>query len=898
MRKFRFPHTSKWLIVVALIVLFLLWRCSALLVDWLWFSQLGYQAVFYKLFLSKLALGFVPGLIAFVFFALNLRLVFRKLTSVSEDKQKIEYLFGQKMVWPRKYLRWGEWSLAVFLAIPFALSCALIWDDFFRFFWGNEVGTLDPLYAKDLGFYLFRLPFWEVLQNSFTGLAFVAFALVLAFNFAVLYEQSGSRWVRHPQALVNRQLVVLLVLFLVGYGCGFFLDRYELLYSAAGVVYGAGYTDQQIVRYGLWVMVGASSLLALILIGAFLTRRVIVGIWAVGGYFVLMLAVLTIVPLVIQNFIVVPNELELESPFLQREITFTRAAYGINELEELSYPALSDLNWTDLEANQQTLRNVRLWDWRPLLQTFRQLQEIRLYYQFYEVDADRYQLNGDYRQVMISARELAAELPERADTWVNRTLQFTHGYGLAMSLAAQEGEEGTPTFLVQDLPPTTSYDLQIDQAGIFYGERMSGYRIVNTGAWELDYPRGDENVYTRYQGQGGIQLDSFWKKLLFAWEFSDINILLSDYLNDQSRIQIRRQVRQRVARLAPFLRLDADPYLVLADKRLFWVQDAYTVSDRYPYSEPYASRFNYIRNAVKVVVDAYDGSVAFYAVEPDDPILKVYQRLFPAMFRPLDEMSEELRRHLRYPEDLFRIQVEKFNRYHMRISQVFYNNEDLWTLPREKYAGDAIAMEPYYILMRLPGEERLEFLLMLPLTPQGRDNMIAWVAARSDQPDYGKLLVYKLPKEKLILGPMQVEAMIDQDPTISRQLSLWDQRGSKVIRGNLLVIPIGHSFIYVEPVFLIAEGNNIPQLRRVIVAYGDKVAMEPTLDQAIAVLFDRQTVSMMDQPQSVVGPVGQDSLQEVRVNFEAAQQALQNGDWQEFGRAMERLQQYLEKQAP
>ncbi len=898
MRKFRFPHAGKWLIAIILIALFLLWRCSALLVDWLWFSQLGYQTVFYRLFLSKLVLGIVPGLIAFVFFALNLRLVFRKLTSVSEDRQKIEYLFGQKMVWPRKYLRWGEWSLAAFLAIPFALSCALTWDDFFRFGWGGDIGSLDPLYAKDIGFYLFRLPFWEVLQNSFTGLAFVAFALVLAFNFAVLYEQSGSRWVRHPQALINRQLVVLFVLFLIGYGCGFFLDRYELLYSAAGVVYGAGYTDQQIVRYGLWVMVGASSLLALILIGAFLARRVIVGIWAVGGYLVLMLAALTVVPLVIQNLMVVPNELELETPFLQREISMTRAAYGINELDELSYPALSDLKWTDIQENRQTLRNIRLWDWRPLLQTFRQLQEIRLYYQFYEVDADRYMLDGDYRQVMISARELAGELPERADTWVNRTLQFTHGYGLAMSLAAQEGEEGAPTFLVQDLPPVTKYDLEIDQAGIFYGEMMAGYRIVNTGVEEFDYPKGDENVYTRYQGKGGILLDSFWKKLLFAWEFGDINILLSSYLNDESRIQIRRQVQQRVARLAPFLRLDADPYLVLADKRLCWIQDAYTVSDRYPYSEPYGNQFNYIRNAVKVVVDAYDGSVAFYAVEPDDPILKVYQRLFPAMFRPLGQMSDELRRHLRYPEDLFRIQVEKFNRYHMRIPQVFYNSEDLWTLPSEKYAGNAIAMEPYYILMRLPGKERLEFLLMLPLTPQGRDNMIAWVAARSDQPDYGKLLVYKLPKEKLILGPMQVEAMIDQDPTISRQLSLWDQRGSKVIRGNLLVIPIGHSFIYVEPVFLIAEGNNIPQLRRVIVAYGDRVAMEPSIDQAIAFLFGQQIVRATDQPQSVVSPAGQDSLQEVRVNFEAAQQALQNGDWQEFGRAMERLQQYLEQQVP
>lgn len=388
-----------------------------------------------------------------------------------------------------------------------------------------------------------------------------------------------------------------------------------------------------------------------------------------------------------------------------------------------------------------------------------------------------------------------------------------------------------------------------------------------------------------------MPIDAFWKRLLFAWELSDINILLSGYLKPDSRLQLRRRVQDRVAHLAPFLEYDSDPYLVLADKKLYWIQDAYTISSRYPYAEPYRGQLNYIRNSVKVVVDVYQGSAAFYTMQPEEPVLGVYRQAFPGVFRPFDEMPAELRRHLRYPEDLFRIQVAKYNRYHMTIPQVFYNNEDLWALPQEKYAGDPIPMEPYYILMRLPGEKRLEFLLMQPLTPQNRNNMIAWMAARCDEPDYGRLLVYKLPKEKLIFGPMQVEAMIDQDPVISRQLSLWDQRGSQVIRGNLLVIPLDHSFIYVEPVYLIAEGNNIPQLRRVIVAYNDRIAMEPTLEKAVAAVFG-PTPAASVEPSAATGS---QRFQEAQDVFNRAQKALQSGNWQQFGRAMEELQKKLEE---
>jgi uncharacterized membrane protein (UPF0182 family) len=894
-------HRFGWIVAATIIILFLLGRFSAVLVDWLWFAELGYKVVFRRLLLLRLALGAVAGLAAFVFLGFNLKVAFRRALAGGMRAESagnvVEIFPGEKYRIPPPLLQWGAWLLAAFVAIPFGLYFGEQWDAVLRYLWGEPVGRVDPIYGRDLGFYLFDLPFLQIMQNNLTFLAFLAFAAVLGLVVLTgLVRRKGQGFAppRRPAAL---HLALTCLLFMAGQGWGYVLERYELLYSVSGAVHGAGYTDLQVVRLGLWAMAAASVALGLTVLLGYRRNWLRLAVWGAGGYLVLLVALLMAAPWAVQSFIVEPNELELETPFLQHEIAFTREAYGIDRVEERAYPALSDLSREQVSANRQTLRNIRLWDWRPLLQTFRQLQEIRLYYQFYEVDIDRYRLDGEVRQVMLSARELAPELPERADTWVNRTLQFTHGYGLVMSLAAQEGEEGTPAFLVQDLPPKTSRGLELEKPAVFYGEKMPGYRIVNSGVEELDYPKGDENVYTRYSGKGGIRLDAFWKKLLFAWEFSDLSILLSDYLQEDSRLQMHRRVQERVGSMTPFLHLDSDPYLVLSEGRLFWFQDAYTVSDRYPYAESYRGRLNYIRNAVKAVVDAYDGTVALYMMQPDEPVLRVYRRAFPGIFRPLEEMPADLRRHLRYPEDLFRIQVDKYSRYHMTSPQVFYNNEDLWTLPQEKYAGDPVPMDPYYILMRLPGEERLEFLLMLPLTPRNRNNMIAWMAARCDEPDYGRLLVYKLPKDKLILGPSQVEAMIDQDPVISRQLSLWDQRGSRVIRGNLLVIPLDHSFIYVEPVYLIAEGNNIPQLRRVIVAYNERVAMEPTLEQAVAAVFGPPAAALPEPeapvPSRAVPPAW---WEEARASFERAQRALQEGNWQAFGRAMGELQELLRRE--
>jgi hypothetical protein len=491
------------------------------------------------------------------------------------------------------------------------------------------------------------------------------------------------------------------------------------------------------------------------------------------------------------------------------------------------------------------------------------------------VDVDRYHLADGYHQVMLSTRELAAELPAKAQTWVNQNLQFTHGEGVVMNFVSKITPGGFPEYLIDNVPPeATDPALKTAQPAIYYGEATPGSKIVATGVKEFDYPQGNQNVYASYEGKGGIPLDSFGKRLLFAWTQADINILFTSYLKPESRIQIWRNVQERVSQIAPFLKLDADPYPVVSEGKQYWIQDAYTISDRFPYSNPHREGFgaglNYIRNSVKVIVDMYDGTVSFYVMDPDDPVLAVYQRAFPGVFKDLRDLSPDLKLHLRYPQDLFAIQANQFATFHMTDPQVFYNREDLWVPPHEKYDGKVAPMEPYYILMKLPGSDQLEFLIMSPYTPQNRDNMISWLAARCDFPDYGKMLFYELPKEKLIYGPNQISAMIDQNTLISQQLTLWDQKGSGVIRGKLVVIPIENAFLYVIPLYLRAEGANFPQLKRVIAATGNKVVMEPTLDEALSALFSSPGV-----PQSTAqAPLRNTVLDQARGQLAEVQKAI------------------------
>jgi uncharacterized membrane protein (UPF0182 family) len=875
-------------VVVAILILVAV--ISGWIERWLWMRQLDYAGIFWTLLSVQWAMFIAAFLVGFCYVWINLRATASRSAAAGEFETS-----ARSQLHPSSSrASVGIFTASALIGLIFALQYYLQWDTWLRFRYGGSFGLADPLFGVDAGFYVFRLPFYELIQNSLTALALITFAAVLVsyVYFGLLQVSRGRRLEGSGIALPH--LSVLLFVLVASWAWGFYLDLYELLYSNVGVVYGAGYTAVHVTRVSIWTMIGASVVLCALL--AFLAFRPRIRLAAAsGGVYVALYAVfIFLIPGLVQKFSVEPNELRYETPYLTRNIDFTRKAFKLDAIQEVSYPALSDLTQEAIARNEETIQNVRLWDWRPLLQTYRQTQEIRLYYQFYDVDVDRYHLPDGYHQVMLSARELSPELPEKARTWVNQYLQFTHGYGLVMSFVSKIIGGGFPDYLIKDIPPESAFDLTIRQPAIYYGEAMPGYRIVATGVDEFDYPKGNQNVYTRYGGKGGIPIDSLWKRLLFSWTQSDINILLTSYLAPESRIQIWRRVHERVSKITPFLRLDHDPYAVLSEGRLYWIQDAYTISDRFPYSTPYGGNFrenlNYIRNSVKVVVDMYDGTVSFYVMDPDDPILSAYGRAFPGVFRDLGTLPEDLKRHLRYPEDLFSIQADLYRTFHMTVPQVYYNQEDLWVLPQEKYAGTAIPMEPYYILMKLPGTDRLEYLLMTPFTPQSRDNMIAWMAARCDFPDYGRILVYQLPKEKLIYGPMQIEAMIDQNALISEQLSLWDQRGSRVIRGNLIVIPIENSFMYVEPVYLTAEGTNIPQLIRVIVVSGDKVVMQPTLDQALVAVFGGPQQQM--QPTTTT-PRKQQSLERARLQFQEAEKAMQQGDWEKFGKAMGELKQLL-----
>jgi uncharacterized membrane protein (UPF0182 family) len=574
--------------------------------------------------------------------------------------------------------------------------------------------------------------------------------------------------------------------------------------------------------------------------------------------------------------------------------------YNLQQITVKPFPTGQDLTFQELQTHTPTIDNIRLWDWQPLIDIYRQLQEIRTYYTFHDVDIDRYMLNGASQQVMLSARELKpALLPPNAQTWVNRHVLFTHGNGVVMSPVTRKEPEGLPILYLQDIPPVSTGGPTIRESRIYYGEETDDYVIVKGTTPEFDYPKGKENIYAMYDGTGGVPIGGLARRLLFAWYFKDLNLLLSNYITADSRIMLRRTIQDRVRTIAPFLRLDHDPYMVISAGRLLWLQDAYTTSRDFPYSRPFPELgLNYIRNAVKVVIDAYNGTVDLYVVDPTDPITATYQRIFPGLFKPLAAMPPELQRHIRYPEDLFLIQAHVYQTYHMDTPEVFYNREDLWQFPRVQAAEEMATMAPYYIIMRLPEEPGAEFFLMVPMVPSKRDNMIAWLAARCDLPDYGKLIVYEFPKEKLVYGPFQIEARINQNTEISQQISLWNQTGSRVIRGNLLVIPIATSVLYVSPLYLRAETGQLPELKRVIAAYGDRVVMEETLPGALRALF-RETVPPTEVPAAqasppLAGPAA-DRAPEALNAYNQAMERLKAGDWGGFGVALDTLRRLLEE---
>ncbi|MDZ4230238.1 MAG: UPF0182 family protein, partial [Dehalococcoidales bacterium] len=796
--------------------------------EWLWFSNLGYGSVYTTILWTKVAVFFIAA----ITFAL---LLLGNMVLATRLAPKTETHF-----WPWAIVRQLQSILrinvilgTILLSVIFGMVAQSNWQLILRFFNAQPFGVSDPAFHREIGFYVFSLPFLNLLQGWLVGALIIT---ILASGGVYFLSYAAQRLKFDYSRAVVAHIGALAVATLGLIAWGYWLGIWELVFSPQGVVFGATYTDLNARLPAQWILIGVVFIFMGLLVVSIMRRNLRWPLYGIGGWIVVAVIVTGIFPGIVQRFQVEPSEMVRERPYIEYNIRFTRDAFALNRIEEQAFPAEDMPRQQDLTLNEATINNIRLWDPRPLKDTYNQVQSFRLYYDFNDVDIDRYAIDGKYRQVMLSARELSAEkLSVEAQTWLIRKLQYTHGYGLTLSPVNEITPQGLPVLMVKDIPPVGN--INIERPEIYYGEKTNEYVLVKTSTQEFDYPRGDENVYTHYQGEGGVTLNGFFRRLVYAWQLGDLNILISNELTPESRVLYYRNIRERVNHLAPFLKLDNDPYLVVIDGRLFWIQDAYTTTERYPYSQPIAGGINYIRNSVKAVIDAYNGDVTFYVTDPDDALIRTYQAIFPGLFTPAGQMPESVRAHLRYPEDMFNVQAMVYQTYHMRDARVFYNKEDLWAVPREFYADRDQPMESYYIIMRLPGEEREEFLLMLPFTPVNKNNTIGWLAARSDGENYGKLLAYLFPKERLVYGPNQIENRIQQDTVITEQLALWSRGGSRVIRGNLLLIPIGESILYVEPVFLQADTQGLPELKRVIVAAGDRIAMRPTLAESLAVIF-------------------------------------------------------------
>ncbi len=882
------------LILAGVLTLFILLNVSkGLYSEWLWFSSLGYGSVYATILKTKVMVFFSAAIIFFVLFFGNLVLATRLAP-------KTEAHF-----WPwaivRQLQQVSRWSIIIgiaLLSLIFGLIAQGNWEVILRFFNGQPFGVTDPVFNREVSFYVFSLPFLHLLRGwllSALIVTLVGSAGVYFISYTV--QRLKFDFARSILAHIGGLVIAILGLFAWGYWLGI----WELVFSERGVVFGAGYADMHAKLPAQWILLSVVLICVGLVLVSIWRRKFRWFLYGIGGWIVIAIIAGAIFPAIVQRFQVEPSELARETTYIDYEIEFTREAFALNRIDEQSFPAEEAPTPQDIAQNEVTINNIRLWDPRPLKDTYNQIQSLRPYYDFNDVDVDRYIIDGEYRQVMLSARELSGEkLAEEAQTWVNRKLQFTHGYGMVLSPVNEVSAQGLPILLVKDIPPVGNFDIERPQ--IYFGEKTDGYVIVRTNTEEFDYPKGDENVFGQYEGKGGVSLNGFIRRLVYAWQFGDLNILISGELTSESRVLYYRNIQQRVSQLAPFLELDSDPYLVVIEGRLFWIQDAYTTSDRYPYSRPVGG-INYIRNSVKVVIDAYNGSVTFYVTEPDDALIRTYQTIFPQLFIPVEQMPEPLRAHLRYPEYMFKTQASVYQTYHMRDARVFYNKEDLWAVPREVYFGSEQAMEPYYIIMSLPGEQKGEFLLMLPFTPANKKNTISWLAARSDGDNYGKLLLYRFPKERLVYGPSQIENRIGQDTVITEQLALWGRGGSRVIRGNLLLIPLGESILYVEPVFLQAETGGLPELKRVIVVAGEQIAMELTLEESIAAIFGAEMPPTEPEPPAPPEPEEPvaveiaNLIEEAQQHYNQAQEYLKVGDWAGYGEELDALKAVLERLA-
>lgn len=889
---------NRFYLVVAAVVLLLPAIISLihLYTDWLIFVETGYTSVFTTTLGVKIGVGLGAAAVMLACALVNLFIVNRSEFPRSPFVFEGGNLYQLKINELQRFSKPLGLAAAVILAFFAGQWAVLHWEKVLLYTNSVTVGIADPVVGKDLGFYLFSLPLLEVVK-AFAGFVLLSTAILVG---AAYYFRGGIALTERGVSVaprVRKHLAVLAGLFLLAVAAGFYVDAFRLLLSGEGTVHGAGYADvnARLPLYRLLAVV--TPLAAVVMVSGVWKGRWRLAMAGPAAVLVLYLGGISLYPGLLQKFKVAPNELDLETPYIANNIKFTRLGYDLDAVETVPFDVDYRLSAADIEANEATIRNIRLWDHAPLLRTYSQLQQIRTYYKFFDVDNDRYTVNGRYTQVMLSPRELSYnDLPSRS--WINERLIFTHGNGLTFGPVSRISKEGLPEFFVKDIPAVSLTDITVTRPEIYFGEMSNEYVIVKTKVPEFSYPTATGNINTTYAGSGGVPLDSFLRKVLFAARFRTEKLLLSSDITPESRILFYRNVSERVKAVAPFLRYDGDPYMVVSDSgRLKWFIDAYTFSDRLPYSKPLKGGINYMRNSVKVVVDAYDGSVEFFLSDPGDVLAKVYGRAFPELFKPLSAMPEDLRKHIRYPHQFLRIQAAMYSAYHMTDPKVFYNKENLWEVPA---LGDQ-PMEPYYTIMKLPGENKEEYILLLPFTPSKRDNLAAWLTARCDEPNYGKLRAYTFPRDRLIYGPKQVDARINQDSFISQQLTLWSQRGSEVIRGSMLVIPIEKSLLYVQPLYLAAADKGLPELRRVIVAYGDEVVMEENLELALQRIFGGRkapaAVPAAAAPSQQSDASSSQLAREAMSIFERATDLQRQGDWAGYGEELRRLRQVLQQMA-
>lgn len=904
-RKPRIPfkiNKPLWIILIlAIAALVILPAFADFYTELLWFKARGLSQVFWKTLLPKWILFGTAGLIAFLIYWFNFRKAFgNSMELLSPDLQKF---IGKKF--PAVIIP----VISAIMALANGFSTKGQWAMVLRFLNQTPFNSADPIFGRNISFYIFKLPFFAFLQNWLLNVGIMAIlGCGVIYTFALMPKiQKEGKFPVPRKPLVHTTLLGSLLILL--WAAGYWIQRYYLLYSSRGVAFGASYTDIHADLLALNVMAVLTILVALLLAFSLLKKKT----WKFSVGLVVLLIVTNVVlrgvyPGLIQKYVVEPNEFGKETPYIEYNIKATLDGYKLADLKTETIVPDDGVKMEDIGENFDTIHNIRLWDYRPLTRSFRQLQEIRSYYDFNDVDIDRYKFGDDYRQVMLAGRELDLKGLQNP-TWVNTHLEFTHGYGIVMNPVNEVSESGLPILWVKDIPPKLAIPLKLDRPEIYYGEKPDSYVFVKTSVKEFDYPKGESNARTTYTGDGGIPVGNIWRRLLFTLRFADSKILFTNVFQPDSRILLHRNIRERLQHVAPFLMFDSDPYLSVIGGRLTWITDAYTTSDRYPYSEPVSIsgtdtrnfRINYIRNSVKATVDAYDGKIRFYITDPSDPIIRTWAKIYPGLFSSMDKMSPEIRQHLRYPKGLFKIQSEIYRTYHMGNPNTFYNKEDVWDVSSQ---GDSQGnLDAYYMIMRLEDEQKAEFVLIAPFMPVGRDNMIAWMAGRCDGDNYGQLLVYRFPKQKLIYGPSQIEALTDQNPEISAQLSLWSQRGSDVVRGHLLVIPIEHSILYIQPLYLRAETSDLPELKRVIVSTGGRVVWGKSLNEALVKLLgegdeeERRDTAAEGGRTSISAYTGTENISELaglaQQHWNTAQEALKKADWETYGEEMTELEKVI-----